>query len=169
MICDLFFLFVIVIRRKRNWLRIDKIKMKNIMLNDMIRDERRAVLLTLLFVLVQQWIEIGHSTCVFERMDKQKKKTIERFTLTLTFAVLLHLLLKRQLILLIFENKNFLFSYLKEEIDWLNIIRLPDVATMMIIVVLLISMPLFLYRNWTRLVSNYSVSIRFFHMPVCWL
>ncbi len=60
----------------------------------MISEEgERAVLLTLLFVLVLRRIEIGHSACVFEQMDRQTKKeqNIERFTLTLTFAVLLHL------------------------------------------------------------------------------
>ena len=38
----------------------------------------------------------------------------------------------------------FVLAYLIIKIDWLNIIHLPDVATMMIIVVLLISVPLFM-------------------------
>ncbi len=39
------------------------------------KERERAVLLTLLFVLVLRRIEIGHSACVFEQMDRQTKKT----------------------------------------------------------------------------------------------
>jgi len=52
----------------------------------MISDEgkgERAVLLTLLFVLVLRRIEIGHSACVFEQMDRQTKKKTEYRTIHL--------------------------------------------------------------------------------------
>jgi hypothetical protein len=89
MICDLF--SRVISREKEIYWDLIKMKMRWLETNE---EKQRAVLLTLLFVLILRWIEIGHSTCVFERMDKQKKKErIERFTLTLTFAVLLlHLL-----------------------------------------------------------------------------